>query len=115
MNFVIDMPKMLGQVSGVKFSIVKDGPVISEHPGAAVIEVHSTGNPDHGVVFVECPNHPWLYHVVLPDIWRHLLNGPDVGLLGDPATGDCGSSATFKACVIENDPPRLTRFLAALN
>lgn len=116
MNFVIDMSRMLENVPGVASSIVKDGPVmVPEHPGAAVIEVHSTRNSVRNVVFVECSSHPWLYHAVLPDTWRHRLNGLDVKLLGDPVFEGCGTDATFKACIIENDPSRLARFLAMLN
>jgi hypothetical protein len=115
MNFVIDFPKMLGHVPGVTFSVVKNGSVMSEHPGAVVIEVHAAGDSGRNVMFAECPNHPWLYHVIVPGVWRHVLNGPDIDLLGNPASGDCGAGVTFKTCVLENDPSRLTRFLAALN
>jgi hypothetical protein len=115
MNFVKDFPRMLGRVPGVTFSVVKNGRVMSEHPGAAVIEVHAAGNPERSVMFAECPNHPWLYHLIVPEIWRHVLNGPDVSLLGDPASGGCGASGTFKACVLESDPSWLARFLAMLS
>jgi len=115
MNFVIDFPRMLGRVPGVTFSVIKNRPVMSEHPGAAVIEVRLRGDSERSVVFVECPNHPWLYHVILPDIWRHLLNGPDINLLGNPIFDECRISKTFKTCVLENDPSRLARFLAMLS
>ena len=115
MNFVIDFPRMLGRVPGVTFSVIKNGPAMSEHPGAVVVEVHAAGNPGRNVMFVECPNHPWLYHLIVPEVWRHVLNGPDINLLGDSATGDCGAVATVRICVIEDNPSRLVRFLAALN